>query len=123
MHHSTIANQDLRRVSNELDNIRMRLSVGVDGRFFAGNDILGLMEELAVLRDHAKALENEVSCIRWNAAGQRDLVDNQMAEAIAAAQRDDRVVLFPNRARRPAKIIPLDPAELADNDDGKSHEN
>lgn len=123
MHHSTIANQDLRRVSNELDNIRMRLSVGVDGRYFAGSDILGLMEELAVLRDHAKALENEVSCARWNAASQRDLADNQMAAAIEAAQRGDRVVLFPSRARRPAKIIPLDPAELADNDDGKSHEN
>lgn len=118
MHHSTIENADIRRVSNELDNIRMRLAVGVSGRFFAGSDILGLMDELAALRDHARALENEVSCARWNAAGQRDLADNQMAEAIAAAQRGDRVVLFPARTKLPAKIIPLNPAELADNDDG-----
>lgn len=123
MHHSTIANQDLRRVSNELDDIRLRLSVGVGGRYFAGSDILGLMEQLAVLRDHARALENEVSALRWNAAGQRDQADNQMVQAIIAAQSGDRVVLFPKRVQRSAKIVPLNPAELADNDDGKSHEN
>ncbi len=110
-----ITNAEIRRVSNTIDDLVARLTPGIHGgRFLTAGDIEGLIDELRALRSHARALENEISALRWNEAGRRDMED-LVARRLrnAVSQNSGNVVLFPVVARRTAENL-----RLFDNQDG-----
>lgn len=92
-----IPNDELRHVSNALDSLRDRLSSAAHGgRYLTSGEAIALMDELQGLRDHARALENEVSAHRWNEAGRIDRASERDATVLHSIVADDsNVVVFP----------------------------
>lgn len=92
-----IPNDDLRRVSGALSDLRDRLAPGAHGgRFLTAEEIVALMEELGLLTALAKRIENEISAHRWNEAGRQDREDDLTETVLRASEHPDgRVVLFP----------------------------
>ncbi|MEM1370601.1 MAG: hypothetical protein AAGG72_00075 [Pseudomonadota bacterium] len=99
MQPTRISNDDLRHVSTELDALRDRLSPAVHGgRILTSAEAIALMDELAALREHARALENEVSAHCWNEAGRIDRTDAANAALLQlVTDKDSNVVLFRGR--------------------------
>ena len=101
MNRTRVENKDLRLVSNALGDLRDRISPAVHGgRFLTPSEAIALMDELLTLREHSRAIENELSACRWNEAKRIDDADACAAAKLQAiTESSPNVLLFPVIAR------------------------